>query len=195
MRQSSQGAASRRVSSFGAVALVALTLATLGGCVASPAPLPASRPPSVATEQHDTPLFSTDNEALIAATDAYARYMRVSDEILARGGIHPGRLRQVATGQALSQREKDFSTYSKRQWRTSGDTMFDSMRVQARSAFTVTVYVCEDVSNVAVVDALGVSLLSTDDETRTPFVAQLVQRGQRLVLASKTRWTGNDFCT
>lgn len=186
-------AASRRASSFAALTLTVLTLGTLSGCVSSPTP---TQPASTATmAPRFTPIFSTDNQALIAATDAYAVYLSMSDEILAQGGADPGRLQRVATGEALNQLEKEFSTYSKRQWHTSGTTMFDSMRVQARSALSVTVYVCDDVSNVAVVDASGRSLLSADDATRAPFVARFVQQGQRLLLASKTRWTGDDFCT
>lgn len=167
-----------------------LTLGSLTGCISSPAapsPTPVSQP-------RLTPLFTTDNQALIAATDAYAVYLNLSDQILAQGGVDPGRLQRVATGEALRQLKKQFSTYSKRQWHASGETMFDSMKVQGRSALTVTVYVCDDVSNVAVVDASGKSLLSADARTRTPVVAQFVQHGERLLLASKTTWTGSDFC-
>jgi hypothetical protein len=184
-------AAKRRALSFVALALAMLMLGVLSGCVSSPT---RTQPASTAAP-HFTPIFSTDNQALIAATDAYAVYLSMSDEILDQGGADPGRLQRVATGEALNQLEKQFSTYSKRQWHTSGNTMFDSMKVQARSALSVTVYVCDDVSNVAIVDASGTSLLRANDATRTPFVARFVQQGQQLLLASKIRWTGDDFCT
>lgn len=180
------------------LALVMLVLGSLAGCVttgssSSSSPSPSSPAPTASAPPH-TPLFSTDNQALVAATHSYAAYLRVSDEIYADGGIRPDRLRQVATNEALQQLEPDFLTYAERHWHISGNTSFDSVRLQGTSARAVTIYVCEDVSNINVLDASGTSLIGGNGDTRLPFQAQLVQRGSRLVLAAKTAWTGKDFC-
>lgn len=179
--------------------IAVLTIGGLSGCVtaaSAPEAPPSSAPSPVpsASLPFSKPLFSTDNQALMLATDAYAAYLRVSDEIFAEGGLHPERLRQVATGEALTQLEPDFLTYAERHWHITGNTAFDSVRLQSSSARVVTIYVCEDVSNVNVIDASGASLVGGSGDTRLPFQAQLVQRAHRLVLASKTAWTGVDFC-
>ena len=76
---------------FAALAAVLL----LSGCVptsptVTPGPLPSS-----------TPIFATEDDALAAATAAYAAYVKISDQIFMEGGANPDRLKSVATGEQL----------------------------------------------------------------------------------------------
>ncbi|MCU1637074.1 MAG: hypothetical protein JWQ68_2313, partial [Cryobacterium sp.] len=45
----------------------------------------------------EPPVFATDEDALAAATEAYAAYLSMSDRILMDGGAQPERIREVAT--------------------------------------------------------------------------------------------------
>ncbi|MEO7349354.1 MAG: hypothetical protein ABIW32_05800, partial [Terrimesophilobacter sp.] len=81
-----------------AVLLVATLL--LSGCVPSEPVITPVPEPSV------TPIFASDDEALAAATDAYAKYLEVSDAIFASGGQGIEQLSEVLAGKQL-QVEKD----------------------------------------------------------------------------------------
>ena len=65
------------------VSAAALAVAlVLVGCV------PTTTPASPAPRPSATPVFATEAEALAAATEAYAAYVRVSDQILADGNTY-----------------------------------------------------------------------------------------------------------
>jgi hypothetical protein len=75
--------------------LVALSLtllaASLGACT-WPASIPPPPPPAT-----EAPLFATDEEALEAATAAYAEFLAVSGQILREGGSDPERLKPLVS--------------------------------------------------------------------------------------------------
>ncbi|MDQ1582169.1 MAG: hypothetical protein QOF36_223, partial [Microbacteriaceae bacterium] len=72
-----------RIVSRGILATLAgagLIVITLAGCATSASPMPT---PSAV----HSPLFASDEEALKAATDAYAAYLAMSDTIAQEGGV------------------------------------------------------------------------------------------------------------
>ncbi len=62
------------------IALVALAVLLLSGC------LPPQTTVTPTPEATAAPVFASDEEALAAATAAYAAYLAMSDQIFAEGG-------------------------------------------------------------------------------------------------------------
>lgn len=172
------------------VAAAALVFATLSGCAPSPAPQHTASP-----SPHATPVFSSDKEALAAATKAYAAYLKVSDEIAHDGGAHPERIKAVATGEALSDALQGFAEYRDTKAHSVGARRFDHARIQSVDPTTVTFYVCDDVSEVDVLDESGTSLVSPDRPSRTEFVVSASGADVAGVLiSSRDKWEGKNVC-
>jgi len=173
-----------------AVAIAALLLAPLGGCVPSPEAQPTQSP-----IPHATPLFSSDKEALAAATKAYAAYLKVSDEIAHDGGAHSERIKKVATGEALKDALRGFAEYRDSKAHSVGARHFDHVRIQAVDAMTVTFYVCDDVSDVEVLDESGKSLVSSDRPSRSAFVVSASgAKNAEVMISSRDKWEGKNEC-
>ena len=181
------------------VSLIALAAAfLLTGCVPTD-PIVTPNP-----EPSSTPIFATEEEALAAATAAYAAYVKVSDRILMDGGADPDRIMQVA-GPVVAKEEKDgYGKFVERHYRSIGATTFDSMKLQSFSPYSaggkgvVSVYLCVDASKVDVLDENNVSVVSPDRPDRTGFEVGFDATSSRpftLVVASKEVWTGSEFCT
>jgi predicted flap endonuclease-1-like 5' DNA nuclease len=182
----------RRLVTLSAAAL--LIAVTLAAC-AQPTPGPTKSP--VPTAKH-TPAFASDAEALKAATDAYAAYLKMSDTILSEGADRPDRFRQVATGDALRTALDGVGTYAERGLHTTGRTTFDSARIQSihdGRPHSVSIYVCDDVSNIDVVDSAGRSLVKPDRNPRTPFIVTVdFENTASKLVSGRTLWEGKDFC-
>ena len=178
-----------------AAALVTVLL--LAGCVPrepviTPEPDPAS-----------TPVFASDDEALAAATEAYARYLEVSDQILADGGASPDRLKTVSTLEWFEKQVPGFEDARDRGLRSVGSTTFDTVSLQQYDSKSVDgigivrIYLCIDVSAVDVVDASGNSVVSDTrpDRSAVEVSFDTSEEGASIVLvASVDQWSGQDFC-
>jgi hypothetical protein len=175
-------------------AAVVGVLLLVGCTVSDPVVTPVPEPSS-------TPLFATDAEALQAATDAYAAYLKVSDEILGEGGAHPERLKAVATSSVFEQQLGGFRSFNEKGFHSVGATEFDSAKTQnyqplLHAGEVIRIYVCADVSAVDVVDESGASVVTASRPDRTPFEVGFSWRPslEGLVVSSKDAWTGTDFC-
>ena len=151
-----------------ALALAVLAVLVVSGCVeAAPSEPPA---PTASAE----PVFASEEEALAAATEAYAAYLAVSDEVLGDGGAEPERVNQVARGSARDEALSSFESFSAQKFRSTGNTAFDELVVQSylpdgnSDAEVVTIYVCVDISAVDVLDDTGRSVVAP---TRADFQA------------------------
>ena len=113
-----------------------------------------------------TPVFASDEEALAAAEEAYRAYLAVADQIFAEGGADPARLADVATGDQLVADIAGFDEVRNLGQHSVGETHFRDTVLQrydpATKDHAVTLYLCEDVSQVDVFDATGVSIVSAD---------------------------------
>jgi hypothetical protein len=141
-----------------------------------------------------TPVFASEDEALAAAEEAYGEYVRVADQIFIEGGANPERLAEVATGDFLKASIEGFQTVQREGLRSTGGTTFRDMIVQNYSprsdASIISVYVCEDVSNVDVVDATGNSVVALDrPPTALLQVTFDLEARRRLLLASREAWS------
>ncbi|WP_157487651.1 hypothetical protein [Leifsonia sp. Root112D2] len=165
-----------------------LALAMLSGCV------PAATHTSTPTPEA-TPLFATDDEALAAATKAYAAYLKMSDTIAHDGGAHPERIKAVAMAAALSESLKGFAEYRDAKAHSQGLRSFDSLQLQSIQSEAVTFYVCDDVSKVDVLDDSGASLVSPSRNPRTPFLVTASSKSaSSLLISSRAVWEGKNLC-
>jgi hypothetical protein len=176
---------------------LAVAVLAMCGCVA-PEPVAVPTPDASAT-----PLFASDEEALAAATEAYARYVAVSDQILIDGGLKPERLLEVATQAVFEKQSEGYQIAFERGWRSTGGTVVDSVTLQdfasnaVEGTDIVTVYACIDVSKVDVVDASGASVVSDSRPDRSPYEASFDAvngTSTKLVLSGEKIWTGENFC-
>lgn len=150
-----------------------------------------------------TPVFASDEEALAAATEAYAKYLEVSDQILSEGGENPERLDAVATPAWQKLQLEGYAKAKANGLHSVGSTAFDSLTLEAYDPGAVNgeglvrAYVCIDVSGVDVLNVEGESVVSTERPGRSP--AELVfdwvnGDSPRLVVAEIEAWGGRDFC-
>jgi hypothetical protein len=172
----------------------ALALLGLLGCASTPASVPTSTAPT------EPPVFASDEEALAAATSAYAAYLAMSDRISNEGGAAPERIATFVSAALLPSELQGFSAFMDAKAHTVGSTSFRIAKLQSADykrikTASIAAYVCEDVSAVDVVDGAGASLVSPDRKPLTPFEVRMVM-GEKstLVLDGRTVWEGESFC-
>jgi hypothetical protein len=149
-----------------------------------------------------TPLFSSDEEALAAAEEAYAAYQRVEDEVLGSGGKDEGQIETVAVGDALEAALTGFADYRAEGYRSTGSVSFDSMTLQqysrdsSESNDVVTAYVCLDFTNQDVLGPTGVSVVAINRPLRQGFEVAFDRSpsATTLLLASRDPWEGENKC-
>ena len=130
-------------------AVGALLLALLTGCAPSDAP-----PPPEPTATFVAP-YASDEEALAAAEEAYAEYLRVSAAIHIKGLGDPASLSTIATGQHLAELLDEFDRLQAAQQYILGEQSFDEVMLQrySRDGSTkeiLAVYLCDDLSDLAI---------------------------------------------
>ncbi len=176
-----------------ALAIAALPVVLLlNGCVPPDPVVTASPAPSA------TPAFASDEEALDAATKAYAAYVTMSDQIFNAGGASSERMKAVAVGAQLDADLQGFAKAAANVQHSIGATKFDSVTLQqylpnSRDGFrAVVLYLCEDVSEVDVVDSNGNSIVSPSRPARTAYEVSLdavPKDSNQLLVSQKELWT------
>jgi hypothetical protein len=170
-----------------------LTLATATAC----SPTPESIEPT--SEPTGTPLFATDDEALAAATQAYAAYLAVTDEVLQSGGRETDQVKSVAEDSALDEILQDAEEFEQAGYRTTGSKIATSVVLQSYDSISrpevVTVYVCENVAAVDLLDSSGLSIVSPTRPDATAFEVQIrvIDLGELRVVQRKL-WDGDGIC-
>lgn len=165
----------------------------LVGCVPDvAAPDPTPTPTSA-------PVFASDEEALAAAEAAYAAYQEASADVFSAGGQGAERLRNVATGEFLAESTAGFERVAEEGWVSVGSPSFDSVELQQFKGTgvgegAVVVYLCDDVSDVDVLDLQGASVVSGDrpDRTRFEVTFDAIDPGD-LLISSRQVW-GDGSC-
>ncbi|MBN9149914.1 MAG: hypothetical protein J0H56_00650 [Micrococcales bacterium] len=185
----------RPAATFAAGLAVVLLLA---GCV-PPDPIITPEPGPGAT-----PVFASDEEALAAATDAFAVYLKVSDQILAEGGVNPERLLAVATKEWFDAQSTGFEEARAKKLHSVGKTAFDKVSLQQYDSSAidgvgiVRVYLCVDLTGLDVVDANGHSVVTDTRPDRSPFEVTFDLASEpasdELLVANEEPWGGRDFC-
>jgi hypothetical protein len=178
-----------------AVAMAVLALLALTGCQSTPTPVPTS------TATADAPVFASDEEALAAATEAYAAYLKASDESWSGGSTTREEFLSLSTGKAHEDDVAANKLFMDRGWRKVGTATFDSMQLQSSNphggGWEIRVYVCVDVKNSDVVDSSGISVAKPDRPLRMPLeVALVAEEGDQsnLLISESRTWSGSNFC-
>ncbi|HEY0248704.1 MAG TPA: hypothetical protein VGC45_10640 [Gryllotalpicola sp.] len=184
----------RAARSSGALLLTAVLLAGCSGPKhhADPTPTRSSSPAP-------TPIFTSDADALAAATDVYKKYERASDEIAHEGGDKPERVRPYVSDAGYQHEVDEANKYKVERAHGLGYTVLNNVVLQSRveqgGFATVRVYVCEDISDVDLVDQTGKSLVSAD---RADYIAYVVElrsdMTRQLIIQSNTYWSGGGVC-
>ena len=187
----------RRGRGWAAVGALAVVLTTLSGCgTDTPVAIPTQQPTS-------TPIFASDEEALAAAQEAYAAYQSLGDLILSEGGENPDRIADVSVRSALQSSLESFESFRTGGLHSVGEATAGNISLQSYSPRNelgqdiVSIYLCLDVSKVAVVDSEGNSVVS---ESRPPlqafqvFLDQSDTTATNLIVAAREPWGGPGVC-
>lgn len=170
-----------------AVPLVVLSFA---GCATAPTD---STPQNAAVEQ--APAFATDEEALAAAQAAYAEYLAVSDQILARGGNQPELIQSLVSQSMYEQENEGFKAFQENGWKGIGTTSFDTVHLQEMSQKELSVYLCVDHSNTKILNSDQSLVDLSNRDPRLPLVVKFqILSSHKLTIASSETWTGANFC-
>lgn len=173
-----------------------LAVLLLAGCVPGEPVITPEPDPDV------TPIFASDEEALAAATEAYARYLEVSDQIAADGGADPERMIPVVSTAQYLKEVDGFEKLQRGELHIVGASKFDTVSLQSwsmvePSVALVVIYACSDASLTSVLDASGKDVTPESRPDRTPFELEFSSSSddeRSLVLSRSDLWTGADFC-
>lgn len=170
----------------GAVTIAGMLL--LAGCGGGD-PIPTLPPTPSAT-----PIFASEEEALAAAEDAYAAYLKMSSLIGSEGGIDPERISPLVTVDRLDVELRGFETLRESGLRLVGHTTFDLVDVQrveqVGNDVEVVFYACWDASQSRVTNDSGEDVTPLDRVDRAVLEVVMVTAGGQppLILASDDAW-------
>lgn len=177
-----------RLPNFVTLSIGALLVASLSGCVTDAPPQPQPSATFVAP-------YASDEEALAAAEAAFAQYLRVADTVLNAGGFDPDPLSAVAVGPFLEKSIESFDEQQEAGHAGSGYSSIASIELQryspgGPSSEIITAYVCEDLTQVDVVDQNGDSVVAADRNDTILFQAtfDFVEESNGLKVSGVEKW-------
>jgi hypothetical protein len=175
-------------------AVACACLIALSGCATPATPRATTNPPTAA------PVFESDEEALAAATEAYANYQQMADLITADGGSRPERIAPFVSDGYLSTEVQQYAGYQDAKAHSVGETTFvvaDAQRLDYlnKNDTSITLYICDDVSGIDVRNEADESLVSETRNEVTPFqVGFVLNKDDVLVVDSRDVWEQESFC-
>jgi len=178
-----------------ALALLIVPVLAFSGCAPTPPPATADPKPS------STPLFANEEEALKAATEAYAAYELALDTALI--SHDPVALEEVATGKALASAKKSVLEYAQAGKTQSGYSTISNVSAADLGSWVAGVdsdadgqiYACLDVSAVDVSDANGASVVNNEGSRRFPTLVTITSTpAKELLVSEESIWEGRNFC-
>ncbi len=178
-----------------ALLLAGATLGSLAAC--APADREPTSPPPVESTA-DEPIFASDEAALAAAVAAYEEYLDVEQTIYESDVADVESIRDVTTDDYAEELIEQYGSIRQSSLRLTGRGQIDSERLVEHSrdgstAF-VSMYACSDISAVRVVDASG-NDVTPERKERVPVQLSFEQqKGEALLVAGSTSWSGDDFC-
>lgn len=178
-----------------AACTLALAAAVLTGCTSSH---PAADPPKT-PKPTPTPVFTSDADALAAATVVYKSYMRASDDIAHDGGANPERVKPYVSASGYQHELAAAKKYETEKSHGVGYAVLNNVVLQSHEeqngVAVVTLYTCQDISRVDRVDAHGKSLTQPDRDDFIAYEPVLKSnKDGQLVLQSNPYWSGGGIC-
>ncbi|SEO20197.1 hypothetical protein SAMN05216281_1661 [Cryobacterium luteum] len=183
-----------------------LILATLSGCSATPAPTPSDTTTPVteatAAPTETPPVFASNEEALAAATAAYAEYEALSDSITAEGGTRGDRIASAASSAYLPKLLDGFEGFAKKGLVSRGASTYDTpslirSSIEPHGGVVIELYLCSDISAVRLFDAAGVDVTPTQRTDRIPLQVGFISSAAEpslLLVDKEDVWSGKNFC-
>jgi hypothetical protein len=187
----------RRMRGIGAVALAAVFAFLLSGCVPQSQSMKPKQP-----SPSSSPIFASDDEALAAATKAYAAYLAMSDQIAQDGGEGSERLDSLVTAKWLQTEVAAFERFSHSGNHQIGSTTFRLAKIQQVGRMpggvtTVSAYVCTDFSKVKILNASGEDVTPPSRPSRVAIEAEFETKSSKneaLLLSRNEPWSGPGVC-
>jgi hypothetical protein len=177
---------------YGAVTIVVALCVVAAGCTTESSVGGGSGESS--STPSSTPAFASEEEALAAAEEAYGAYAEVVDEVLAGGGADPSDFATVAYGSALEAANADADEFARLGYVAVGATQISSVKLQAVKPNAVSIYVCEDISNVDLLDSSGKSIVDPDRPNLQAFEVHLTVVSVDLLVSERMPWDGDGIC-
>jgi len=179
----------------GRTILTACTVALAAGFLAGCTPSHPITEPAKTPKPTPTPVFTSDADALAAATKVYKKYLSVADSIAQQGGKDPERLGPYVSDAGLANERKEAKRLSDARAHQVGATVVSEVKLQRRSTSGVSIYACQDISAVDVLDENGESLVAPSRPDAIPYVATLSYGASgRLIVDSDRFWDGENIC-
>lgn len=180
---------------LGTLAIASLCLL---GCASAPDPEWTPPPP----ETPAAPVFASNDEALAAATAAFAAYENESAVILSAGGTDPERIAPFVTADYLPDILTTYQGFMDRGQRSEGAESFDTVSLVRYADAPVgnaevSIYLCADLTNTRVLDLDGMDVTPPDRPLRLPLQVELSssESDATVLLVSKEAvWSGRNFC-
>jgi hypothetical protein len=183
----------------GRTILTACTIALAVGFLSACTPSQPVAHPTKTSSPTPSPIFTSDADALAAATAAYRNYEQLTDAIGHDGGAHPERIKPYVNAAGYEYEQQSAAKMQSEHSHQVGSTVLNNVRLQsheeANGVATISIYTCEDISAVDRVVADGKSLLSADRPDFFAYVAVFRSNSDgHLVLQSNKNWTGGGIC-
>jgi len=165
----------------------------IAGCAS-----PDDEPTRTAESSSSARAFESDEEALAAATEAFADYQDTSDAILADSGDRPERLLRVATKDVYEIQLEGYEQIAADGFHSVGHSKFDTVSLQSANLFggvgAVVIYLCADISGTDIRDQKNRSVVRAGRLERWPLQLTFDYVDSRLLLSDQSDWSGDDFC-
>jgi len=139
------------------------------------------------------PRFASDEEALAAAEEAYAAYIAMVDTIMGDGGKDPERLMPLASQELYEREAEGFANVAAKGIHATGKRTF-VMSLQRFSDSEIVAYVCDDISQVDLIDSEGNSTVLPGRLSTYEFEVTVALADRHSVVQSKTLWKGDSTC-
>ncbi|GGE85425.1 hypothetical protein GCM10011313_04850 [Mycetocola zhadangensis] len=141
-------------------------------------------------------MFASEEEALAAATDTYAKYLAISDAVSADGGREPERIRPYVTEAFWLTEAAGIGGLVSAGYRTTGSSSFDQTTMANLEEGAITVQLCLDVSQVRVLDSGGADVTPDDRVDRAPLEVEfeVSVNPVTLSIAKSDVWSNQDSC-
>ncbi|GAA4185866.1 hypothetical protein GCM10022288_08590 [Gryllotalpicola kribbensis] len=183
----------------GRTILTACTVALAAGFLAGCTPSHPITEPAKTLKPTPTPVFTSDADALAAATKIYKKFEAAVDAIGHDGGEGAERVKPYVSDAGYRFEVAEAEKFKKERAHGTGDTVLNNSvlqsRVERNGVATVTIYVCEDISAVDRIGPDGKSLISADRGDYNDY--EVVLKGDSansLVIQSNKYWSGGGIC-
>ncbi|WP_162940012.1 hypothetical protein [Gryllotalpicola protaetiae] len=183
----------------GRTVLAACALALAASLLAACTPSHPAAEPTKTPKSTPTPVFTSDADALAAATTTFTQFEAASDRVASAGWTDPGPLRSLVSADGYKHEQETAAKYRSQHAHATGSTVINNTQLESHrqdgGEAVIRMYVCEDLSGVDILDDTGMSLV---DPSRADFVSYLIElegtSSNKLVVQSIDYWSGGGIC-